>query len=321
MPPKKRKAKPKATTAPNDEKDSRLNDTKTDKETANETDDSDFERFSIPYKDDKSITCERRRHPYPTESEPNPALLFTHGAGGGLTTPAMLDFAEGFTIEATIVSFQGNMNLKSRVQYFHAVIAHDESFATAALGGRSMGARAAVLAATEGEQKTAALVLVSYPLAGGKTDESREQILLDLPESIDVLFISGTKDAQCDLERLADVRARMSARSWMVQVDGADHGMSWKWKEEVQGMRYKTGTIAAKWLRERDEARSCMTVSWNQKSSSIHLHGWYEETQDHEAESDHNHEAEPDHDHEAEPDHGHEAESPPQSQAKRRKVK
>ncbi|KAI7501066.1 hypothetical protein KC367_g3180 [Hortaea werneckii] len=223
------------------------------------------EQYNIPF-DDKSIVCERRG-----EAE-RPALIFTHGAGGGLANPATSEFANGFAEKAGIVSFQGTMNLQSRIKTFHAVMLHEQF--DSALGGRSMGARAAVTAAIEEDRQTRALVLVSFPLVGGKNKESREQTLLDLPKDLDVLFVSGSKDAQCDTADLANVMSKMNARSWLICVEEADHSMSWKAKNSVREMRCLTGRLAAEWLRDRDVNTRRCTLSWKEEAAEIHCSGW-----------------------------------------------
>ncbi|KAK5124026.1 hypothetical protein LTR85_002223 [Meristemomyces frigidus] len=216
----------------------------------------------------KAIVCERRG------MVGKPSLIWTHGAGGGLEAPATKDFADGFAARASIVSFKGAMNLVSRTKVFHAVIEH-EGF-DAALGGRSMGARAACIAATQEERQTKALVLVSFPLIGGTKGDSREQILLDLPEEIDVLLISGTKDSMCDLEQLAAVTAKMNARCWMVVVQAANHGMDWKWKDSAQQMRRMTGALAAEWLESRDRSKRHCVIRWDEEAGQIQCEGWKE---------------------------------------------
>ncbi|KAK4546180.1 hypothetical protein LTR36_002317 [Oleoguttula mirabilis] len=229
----------------------------------------EVEHFEFPF-NNKSIVCERRG------KSGQPSLIWTHGAGGGLEAPATKDFADGFAEKAGIVSFKGAMNLVSRTKAFHAVVEH-ESF-DAALGGRSMGARAACIAATQEDRTTKAVVLVSFPLVGGKKQDSREQILLDLPDDIDVLFISGSKDSMCDLEQLADVTARMEAHSWLVTIDAADHGMNWKGKakDSAQEMRRMTGALAADWLDHRDSNKRHCLVSYDEDAGKISCDGWQE---------------------------------------------
>ena len=230
-------------------------------------DSSEVDHFNIPF-GEKTIVCERRGE------GGKPSLIFTHGAGGGLTNPATKDFTDGFAEKAGIVSFKGAMNLQSRIKTYHAVMEHEDF--DAALGGRSMGARAATVAATQEDHETKALVLVSFPLIGGKKKESREQILLDLPENIDVLFISGDKDTMCDLEQLAEVQQRMSAPSWLIVVEAANHSMDWKWKDTAQEMRRLTGSLAAEWLVKRDKGTRRCLISWDEEAGMVHCGAWKE---------------------------------------------
>lgn len=109
-----------------------------------------------------------------------------------------------------------------------------------------MGARAAVMAALETAEDEVELVLVSYPLKGPK--DVRSQILLDLPGIVKVLFVVGDKDEMCPLEMLEEVRGRMKARSQVVVVRGADHGMRTKPARAERECGEETGRLAAEWL-------------------------------------------------------------------------
>jgi predicted alpha/beta-hydrolase family hydrolase len=183
-----------------------------------------------------------------------PTLIFTHGAGGTLSAPAVQNFCTGFATTHPVLVFQGSMNLGSRVKGFHACIEHLESEKKKKkkliLAGRSMGARAAVMAATEvleeDGRREVGLVLVSYPLQGPK--DVRDQILLDLPESVRVLFIFGSRDNMCPLELLEDVRKKMTAKSQLVVVRSADHGMHTKPAKMEKEVGEETGRLAAKWF-------------------------------------------------------------------------
>ncbi|KAK4561048.1 hypothetical protein LTR86_005003 [Recurvomyces mirabilis] len=219
--------------------------------------DEDDRSFTVPF-GDKHITCER--HGEGTKL----TLIFTHGAGGDISTPASSEFASGFEEVATIVSFNGSMNLKNRVKAFGTVA--DYHGFDDALGGRSMGARAACTTAVEEGRNTKALVLVSFPLVADKNKESR----------MDVLFISGTKDSMCDLKHLQTVIEKMKARVWDVRVEGADHGMSWSYKDKdsTRTMRQTTGTIAAEWLQKRDPSTRYKSVHWEVEAETLHCSGW-----------------------------------------------
>jgi predicted alpha/beta-hydrolase family hydrolase len=223
----------------------------------------------VPF-NNKTIICERR-----DSSGNNPVLIFTHGAGGGLASPAARDFASGFAQAGiSITSFQGTMNLQSRVKAFQAVIEHEDCGCI--LGGRSMGARAAAISAMQGDRKTTSLVFVSFPLIGGKKNDSREQILLDLDQGKDVLFIIGSNDGMCDLAHLKQVMGKMAATSWLCEVRGADHGMNWKWKDSVAAMRRKTGAIAADWAAERNRDQWYSLLSLDEEAGEMHFSGWKE---------------------------------------------
>lgn len=244
--------------------------------------DENITTFQLDFKKDKHIPCERRECSSPSSH----SLIFTHGAGGGLESAAMKSFASGFSRHGRITSFQGNMNLTSRVGMFRTVVSHQQEEHdkdAIVLGGRSMGARAAVLATlelvSEGVE-VKALVLVSYPLTASKNGkqereyERREKILLDLPESTDVLFICGTKDVQCDIEALNEVREGMRGRSWMVKARDADHGMSVVPKAGTQACGELMGEVAARWLEERDQEKRICEIHWDKEEDKACQGAW-----------------------------------------------
>lgn len=199
------------------------------------------------------------------------ALVFTHGAGGNLQSDAISNFTHGFSShsrQSSILCFQGNMNLKSRIKMFGEVIASNLNTHTpSCLGGRSMGARSAVMAAIE---KTTHLVLVSYPLHTAK--ETRDQVLLDLPASIKVIFVSGDRDEMCDLERLEEVRRKMRCKTWRVIVENADHGMNVQPKAGTREVGKKTGEVVAMWLESSDISLTEGKIVWNEETAQ--WSGW-----------------------------------------------
>ena len=237
------------------------------------TDDLRTDRsFEVPFPPKSAIQCVYSSQ-YSEDHEPiMPNLIFTHGAGGTLKADAIVNFSNGFASnsEAGIVCFQGNMNLKSRVKMFNAVI--DYLAFPKCLGGRSMGARAAVMAATE---ETTHLVLISYPLHTDK--ELRDQILLDLTASVKVIFISGTKDTMCDLDRLENVRSRMKCKTWRVVVQEADHGMNLSPKSGTKDVGRKTGEVVAHWLGNADEEKRESRIEWDSDAAITRWSGWLSE--------------------------------------------
>jgi predicted alpha/beta-hydrolase family hydrolase len=88
--------------------------------------------------------------------------------------------------------------------------------------GKSMGGRIGCHVALE--EPVAGLVCLGYPLKSGSTGALRDQVLLALQTP--VLFVQGTRDPLCPLDLLAGVRARMTAPSTLVIVDGGDHSLA-----------------------------------------------------------------------------------------------
>jgi predicted alpha/beta-hydrolase family hydrolase len=89
------------------------------------------------------------------------------------------------------------------------------------LGGKSMGAR---LAAQLVAQDVGAngLVFLGYPLhPPGKPDKLRDQPLYKLP--CPALFVSGSRDQFCRLDRLGQVLSRMPVRSDLHVIPAAGH--------------------------------------------------------------------------------------------------
>ena len=224
--------------------------------------------------------------------------------------------------------FEGNSNLKSRAAGFERILEHGErekwwdgigggdadddvtgrvtkTATTAAtipaMGGRSLGARAAVTAAalhfdqsstSPSPSPGVSLVLSSYPLISPSGDV-RDQILLALPQNVDVLFISGDNDSMCPLDRLQAVREKMKAPSWLVVVKGADHGMkikggkdlktgcervglvcgwlAWRWCTDRD--QHSQGQRASKGQGKKDDGRQ-MTVRWDGNLHSVILDRW-----------------------------------------------
>lgn len=186
----------------------------------------------------------------------SPSVIFTHGAGGTLASEAIATFSLGFGAHLPILCFQGTLNLQSRVKMFNVVI-ENQTF-SACLGGRSMGARAAVMAASD---VTSHLVLVSYPLHANK--EIRDQILVDLAPEIQVIFVSGDRDNMCELQRLETVRGQMRCKTWRIVVEGADHGMNMRPKAATKDVVKKSGEVVAAWIEKSDDCLREGKIFWN----------------------------------------------------------
>jgi predicted alpha/beta-hydrolase family hydrolase len=72
------------------------------------------------------------------------------------------------------------------------------------------------------DSPVSALVCLGYPLVGAR-GSFRDEVLLALRTP--VLFVQGTNDRICRLERLEDVRRRMDAPSTLHVVEDGDHSL------------------------------------------------------------------------------------------------
>jgi predicted alpha/beta-hydrolase family hydrolase len=72
------------------------------------------------------------------------------------------------------------------------------------------------------EEPVAGVVCLGYPLKSG-AGALRDEVLLAL--RVPVLFVQGTRDPLCPLPALAEVRARMTAPSTLVVVEGGNHSL------------------------------------------------------------------------------------------------
>jgi predicted alpha/beta-hydrolase family hydrolase len=89
------------------------------------------------------------------------------------------------------------------------------------LGGFGLGARVAAQLVAQGA-KTDGLVLCSYPLhPAGKPAQLRADALFRVTSPI--LFVQGTKDATCRVDRLQLLTRRIGAPTELLVVEDADH--------------------------------------------------------------------------------------------------
>jgi uncharacterized protein len=88
--------------------------------------------------------------------------------------------------------------------------------------GKSMGSRVGCHLALE--EKVPAVVCLGYPLCGGgDARKLRDEVLRNLTTPI--LFVQGTRDSLCPLDRLKGVRGEMKTENDLHVVDGGDHSL------------------------------------------------------------------------------------------------
>ena len=163
---------------------------------------------------------------------PRPLLLFAPGAGAPSTSPWMQAWARRLAGLGEVVTFDYPYALAGRRRPDRQPVlveAHRAALHEAArrhpgpvvFAGKSMGSRMGCHLALD--EPPRALVCFGYPLVGA-SGGVRDEVLLAMVTPI--LFVQGTRDSLCPLDRLEAVRARMQAPSVLHVVDGGDHSLT-----------------------------------------------------------------------------------------------
>ncbi|GIY98899.1 testis-expressed protein 30, partial [Caerostris extrusa] len=127
-------------------------------------------------------------------------VIVTHGAGGDLKTPQLSAIASFLTAEGLAVlrfTCKG-LNIKYRINVFNEVLVYlkkEYDLKRVFIGGRSMGARTAVMLASDIEivdLNILGIICLSYPLHKiGNYKELRDEPLKK--SKLPIFFLSGTK--------------------------------------------------------------------------------------------------------------------------------
>ncbi|KAH6783398.1 alpha/beta-Hydrolases superfamily protein [Perilla frutescens var. hirtella] len=88
------------------------------------------------------------------------------------------------------------------------------------LAGKSMGSRVSCMVAGEKDIAVSAVVCLGYPLKG-MSGAVRDDTLLQL--KVPVMFVQGSKDGLCPLEKLEAVRKKMNSVAALHVIEGGDH--------------------------------------------------------------------------------------------------
>jgi predicted alpha/beta-hydrolase family hydrolase len=185
----------------------------------------------------------------------HPVVLLAHGAGAPFTSPFMVRVAHGLVDRgAAVVRFhfpymerlarESKRSAPDRppvlLATWRAMIAEASSWeprrgSKLVLAGKSMGGRmASLLLADETPPGVRGAVYLGYPLSpAGRPDTLRAAHLerVRVPQ----LFVSGSRDALCDLPRLRQVLAPLGARARLHVVEGGDHSLATCRKEPLAG--------------------------------------------------------------------------------------
>jgi predicted alpha/beta-hydrolase family hydrolase len=173
-----------------------------------------------------------------------PLFLFAPGAGASSASAWMVAWRDRLSSLGDVVPFDYpymRAGRKSPDRLPALVAAHRQALAGARDGraeagagaataptfliGKSMGGRVGCHLALEEETRPsiAGLICLGYPLQSGSTGAMRDEVLLALRTPI--LFVQGSRDPLCPLDKLEAVRARMTAPNTLLVVEGGDHSL------------------------------------------------------------------------------------------------
>src|SRR4051812_5384290 len=163
---------------------------------------------------------------------PRPFFVFAHGAGAPSSSPWMRAWRRRLGALGEVVAFdypymrarrKAPDRLPALIDAHRAVLikARARAKGPVFLIGKSMGGRVGCHLALE--KSVAGVICLGYPLQSGATGAMRDEVLLALRTPI--LFVQGSRDALCPLDKLAAVRARMTAPSTLLVVEGGNHSL------------------------------------------------------------------------------------------------
>jgi predicted alpha/beta-hydrolase family hydrolase len=169
-----------------------------------------------------------------------PLFLFAPGAGAPSSSAWMVAWRERLAALGQVVAFDYaymRAGRRSPDRMPALVTAHRAALDGALAGadaagrpvyliGKSMGGRVGCHLVSEDEAARAvvsAVICMGYPLQSGATGALRDQVLLSLRTPI--LFVQGTRDPLCPLDKLAAVRPRMTAPNQLYVVEAGDHSL------------------------------------------------------------------------------------------------
>ncbi|GFU33547.1 testis-expressed protein 30 [Nephila pilipes] len=162
-------------------------------------------------------------------------IVLTHGAGGDLKMPQLSAVASVFSDQGfAILRFTcKGLNIKYRINVFASVLMYlNEQYNPNGIfiGGRSMGARAAVMLISDTDnllnssvfKKILGIICLSFPLhKTGNTDYLRDEQLKKL--KLPTFFLSGTKDEMCEKKIFEKVLLDIKSPYKVHWLDGCNH--------------------------------------------------------------------------------------------------
>ncbi|KAL2342682.1 hypothetical protein Fmac_003967 [Flemingia macrophylla] len=182
---------------------------------------------------DSSPPAKRRRES--AESTLSPVVIFAHGAGAPSSSDWMqrwknmlkqaLHAVEVITFDYPYMSGKKRPPPKAeKLVEFHSSIVKETATKypdhPVILAGKSMGSRVGCMVVSEKDINVSAVVCLGYPLKG-INGAVRDETLLQL--TVPTMFVQGSKDALCPIEKLEATQKKMKAPNELHIINGGDH--------------------------------------------------------------------------------------------------
>ena len=162
---------------------------------------------------------------------PRPSFVLAHGAGAPSSSAWMVGWRNRLATLGNVVAFDYPYmrarrktpdKLPALIAAHRAALAaaHTRSTTPVFLVGKSMGGRVGCHVALD--ERVTGVVCLGYPLQSG-AGALRDEVLVSLRTPI--LFVQGSRDSLCPLDKLAAVRGRMTAPSMLLVVEGGNHSL------------------------------------------------------------------------------------------------
>ena len=193
------------------------------------------------------------------------ALILTHGAGSTCTSPLLVALSEGLAGYGYVVlrcdlpfrqerrtgpPFPGNAE-RDRAGLRNAVAVLRKNVAGRIfLGGHSYGGRQATMLCAAEPDLVSGLLLLSYPLhPPRKPEQLRIQHLPNLRTPS--LFVHGTRDPFGTVEEITKALQLVPAKTELMKVEGAGHGLDFKGKTEPKELPGKIAVRTLEFFEDR----------------------------------------------------------------------
>ncbi|KAH9775168.1 AB hydrolase-1 domain-containing protein [Citrus sinensis] len=178
----------------------------------------------------------RRKNECGDDTSSSPVVVFAHGAGAPSSSDWMIKWKDmlGKALDAVeVVTFDypyiAGGKRKAPPKAEKLVEFHTDVVKRAVakfpghpliLAGKSMGSRVSCMVACKEDIAASAVLCLGYPLKG-MNGAVRDELLLQI--TVPIMFVQGSKDGLCPLDKLEAVRKKMKSLSELHLIDGGDH--------------------------------------------------------------------------------------------------